>query len=91
MKAKGEVEALKTITDFKNKPLAMLQGQTPGLRRDPPTALCRLPVVWRKVDKELVPCAGGGKRLTKTRPLSPGGGPETKTNDRWTRRSRLAP
>lgn len=48
MKAKGEVEALKTIIDFKTKPLAMLRGQTPGLRLDPPTALRRLPVVRRK-------------------------------------------
>lgn len=53
MKAKGEIEALKTLTDFRKQ--AFSNAPRAGLRLGSPTALPCLPVVQRKAGKELVP------------------------------------
>lgn len=53
MKAEGEIEALKTLTDFRKQ--AFSNAPRAGLRLGPPTALSCLPVVQQKVGKELVP------------------------------------
>lgn len=57
MKAKGEIEALKTLTDFRKQ--AFSNAPRAGLRLGPPTALSCLPVVQRKVGKEFVPHTRG--------------------------------
>lgn len=53
MKAKGEIEALKTLTDFRKQ--AFSNAPRAGLLLGPPTALSCLPAVQQKVGKELVP------------------------------------
>lgn len=76
MKAEGEIEALKTLTDFRKQ--AFSNAPRAGLRLGPPTALSCLPVVQQKVGKELIP-THEGKHFGRTWMLLPSGGRETET------------
>lgn len=75
MKAKGEIEALKTLTDFRNKPLAMLRGQGSSRALRSPALSPGCPAEgWQRACP-----THEGKRFGGTWTLWPSGGCETET------------
>lgn len=75
MKAKGEIEALKTLTDFRNKPLAMLRGQGSAWALRSPALAPGCPAEgWQRARP-----THEGKRFGGTWTLWPSRGRETET------------